>query len=169
MKKKSTKSMDMRKTKATNNSITWVAPDFVYYKKSTNWYITISVIALVLIMIFYFTKIYSGIAVVLAAILALFMNANTKPENIEYTINNNGISFKKKKFTYNDLKSFYLSNKSGFFRLILEQKGKFKPHLVIIIDNINPILIRNFLVNKLPENPKLAQFLHDRMTDLVGF
>jgi len=150
-------------------TISWQAPDFIEYKKSNKWYIIISLIGLGLLVLFFFIKLYAAMAVVVAALIALFVNANLKPEIIKYTITDAGISFKNKEYSFGNLKSFFIDTQAGYPRLLLEQNGKFKAPLSIIIGKINPKIIQSFLLKKLPENSELAQSARTSIDDLIKF
>ncbi len=163
------KTQNTKNIKQTNQIISWQAPDFIYYKKNTNWYILIGVIGLVLLVIFYFMKIYAAMVLVIASIFALFSMAKKQPEKIQYTLSSKGISFKEKNYAFSQLKSFCIVNSYGVFKLLLEQNGKLKPNLEINIEKINPNIIRNFLITKLPENDKLVHGLNETISNIVRF
>lgn len=158
--------------KQRNSLISWQAPDFIYHRKTTGWYLMVCLIAVILIAVFYLLKDtmgYAGIAVVAAAILALFSNARIKPEIIKYEINNNGIIFKNKEYEFSELKSFYIDEENFPANLYLEQNGKLRPHLSISLGKINPQLVKNFLLQKLPENPGLKQNLNETLSNIIRF
>lgn len=158
-----------KKTNITGKTISWQAPDFIYYRKSRTWYIIISIIAVVLAIVFYFLKLYAGIAVVFAGILALFSLSKNKPTMIKYILSDKGISYKDKIYKFEDLKSFCLTMELGIPKLFLEQTGKLKPNLEIILGKVNPQVVRNFLLAKLPENLELKQTFHETISAIIGF
>lgn len=163
------KSKIVKKPNQVQQEISWEAPDFIYYKKNNNWYIVIAVTGIVLLIIFYFIKLYAAMALIFASVLALFSLAKKKPEQVQYILSAKGINFKEKNYAFSELKSFCIINSYGTFKLLLEQNGKFKPTLEINIEKINPNLIRNFLLNKLPENDKLVHNLNETISNIVRF
>ncbi len=154
--------------KPVGKTLSWQAPDFVYYKKTRNWFIIISVIAIILLILFYFMKQYTGMAVVAVAVLAIFSGVKKKPNMIKYVLSDKGITYKNKTYEFENLKSFYMIIEMGIPKLYLEQTGVFKPALLIIIGKINPQIIRSFLLSKLPENPELKQTTYNIISGIIG-
>lgn len=131
--------------------ISWEAPEEINYQHNSSWYTTIIIIALVLIGIFIWMKQYTAVAVVVAIVLVLFSQAKTKTKIVRYTLTPEGINFKEKTYSFEQIKSFWISQGITYPKLTLEKPGRFSVPITIYLTKININELRSFLLQYLPE------------------
>lgn len=139
------------KTRDSQRIISWEAPEEINYQRSSSWYTIIIAIALALIGIFIWMKQYTAVAVMVAIVLVLFSQAKTKSKIVRYTLTPEGINFKEKTFSFENLKSFWISQGLTYPKLIVEKTGRFATPITIYLTKININELRDFLLQYLPE------------------
>jgi hypothetical protein len=84
----------------------WKAPEFTFFAKSTVWYTTSIVVALLLILFSFLRgNILFGIFVIVAEILVLYW-ARQEPSLLEYSFTDTGLSAGEKFYPMNSLSAF---------------------------------------------------------------
>ncbi len=139
-------------------SIRWQAKDFIYKKKTVNWYwVTGIFIFLGIFSSIYFFKNYlSGLVIFLYGILILFAGAS-KPSIKNYEINDKGILLYngKKLIPYDNLKKYNIDFENQ--KIIFTQKNTRKLDLIYIPFEKNQAInkIDKFLSTKLKKDEEL--------------
>jgi len=130
----------------------WEAPEYEYIEKHPKWY---WVMGLILLAIIVYAMGYAY--------------AEREPRLIRMEINPDGVIVDKIMYEYDDLKSFWIfyEVETGFKILSLHSKKTFLPHIHIPVGDANPILIREVLLNYLPEI-KQEMTIVDRFSLLIG-
>lgn len=144
--------------------ISWEAP--LAYPRENKKYLVLLITGLSLGgagMLFYGKDILTGIFLLLSA-LVLILHSNQKSDNARITINRSGIAINNIIHRYKDLESFWINYQPGSVKeLSLESKKWYVPYIRISIENKNPLTMRSFLINFLPEKE------HDNsLVDLIA-
>ena len=98
-----------------------------------------------------------------------YIYAEREPRQIRMEINAEGVAADRIMYEYDDLKSFWIfyEVEYGFKVLSLHSKKTFLPHIHIPVGDANPILIREVLLNYLPEIRQEMTFV-DRVSLIIG-
>jgi hypothetical protein len=133
-------------------TIEWEALSFYYNPQKKYLVLTIITLLFGSTAVFIFQK-----DVLLAFFLALssvvlILYSNKKPVALSVKLTEAGITLDDKIFYYKELKSFWIDYTPGSLKeLSLEAKKWFVPYMKISIENQNPLEIRTWLINFLPE------------------
>ena len=153
-----------------NTIIAWQAPEYFVFKKDAGWYITISILAVLVSALFYFVlhKWLPVIATLLSAVV-LFSFGHHDPKIITYSILKSGIKIGRRFFPFNRLKSFWFMGNEGGLALYIETANRLQPSLLLQIQGQNPDEIRMALAKYLPEKPSGREDTIDRVARYIKF
>lgn len=146
----------------------WKAKYFVHFTKGVGWY-TIFTIAMVLIMLgalYYRQWLLAG--VIAAGMFAIYSFSKQKPPERQYRIDNSGIQIGRKKFDYQEIKSFWLVATPEANLLYLQLTKRFLPPEMINLGQNDPVKVRKILSQHLPEEMK-SETLIDRFNRWIRF
>jgi hypothetical protein len=147
----------------------WQAHEYEYIEKHPKWYWIMGTLLLAIIVYAIITNsILMAITFILIGMLG-YAYAEREPRLIHMEINPDGVVVDKIMYEYEDLKSFWIfyEVEAGFKILSLHSKKTFLPHIHIPVGEANPILIREVLLNYLPELRQEMTFI-DRFSLLIG-
>jgi len=144
--------------------LTWEAPSFYYNPQKK--YLSLTIIALVIggcSLLFTNGEILTAIFLLLSS-LVLILYSTKRPEISRVIVDQRGIAISETTYYYKDLRSFWIHYSPGDRKeLSLESKKWFMPFIKISIENKNPVVLRSFLINFLPEKE------HDHsLVDLIS-
>ncbi|MFH1175388.1 MAG: hypothetical protein V1698_01555 [bacterium] len=141
------------------NKISWTAFENFYFQKSPLWF-TISVsIAIILLAIALFSKEPLTIIVFILTIVTFFATAFKMPDEIEITLDKRGVKAGNKFYPYHDLKSFWIFYNPPINYIRFKHKKNFSFDLKIIFEEEDPLILRNFLKENLPEKEEKEDFI----------
>jgi hypothetical protein len=147
----------------------WEAPEYEYIEKHPRWYWLMGAILLAIIVYAIVTdSLLMAITFILIGMLG-YVYAEREPKIIRMKIDPEGVSADRIMYEYENLKSFWIfyEVEAGFKVLSLHSKKTFLPHIHIPIGDANPILIREVLLNYLPEI-RQEMTLVDRLSMMIG-
>jgi len=94
-------------TEESNALFSWTASEFVSHEKPAGWYIFLGIAAVIIAaIIFVITREIFSIVVVVVLAIAFAVFGNLKPRNLDYAIEQGGISIGTKHFGYETFRSF---------------------------------------------------------------
>lgn len=160
---------EIKDIKAVKNAakIYWEAPQFIYYPKSSSWYLGIVILAIILMVIFIWAKQYFSAGIVFLVASVMFIMAKNEPEEIRYQLDINGLSFNNKTYEFNQFKSFWITENDFISTLYLEKIGAFSHPLTIHITKIPASQIREFLRQFLPEKEDQPDSLNESFSKFL--
>lgn len=144
----------------------WSAPEYLHYKRSTDWFWAVGIIFISLITLaFFFNNSLLAILIIISAII-LISFVIREPDIIQYKINKNGISINEKLIYFVNIEAFWIEIREE--KLILKVKNDFTPYIIIPIhkDSISDInlYLRNFI-----EEKELKEPLFYKIIEYLGF
>jgi hypothetical protein len=149
--------------------LSWEAPEYEYIEKHPRWYWVMGILLLAIIVYAIVTNsILMAITFIMIGMLG-YVYAEREPRLIHMEINPDGVIVDKLMYEYDDLKSFWIfyEVEAGFKILSLHSKKTFLPHIHIPVGDANPILIREILLNYLPEIRQEMNIV-DRFSLMIG-
>lgn len=134
------------------DKIEWSAPEYAYYSKNGGWFLTTGFIALMLFFWAIWTKNFLFVILIGLGYFLLVAFALKRPEEVYVSLKPKGIHVNTKLYKFDDLNSFWIFyNPPEIKELSLHSKKKMTPYITIPFNNQNPVEIRNFLINYIPE------------------
>lgn len=109
-----------------SQSVTWTASEFVAHEKSADWYVLLILGTLLLAaLVFFLTKDFISVGVVVVAGLLLAVYGAHQPRQLEYLVDNRGIGIGQKHFTYDEFKSFSVAPEGALSSLVFMPLKRF--------------------------------------------
>lgn len=134
------------------SKISWKAPEYEFHEKSPQWFWALGIIVLALILA---AVILSNFLFAVLAVLSGFTIAvygARKPHITSFSMDGRGIHAGNKLYDYESLKHFWVHYEPPHRKeLLLELKKTFSPRVAIMISDIDPEKLRNYLLQYLKE------------------
>lgn len=150
-------------------SITWTASEFIAHSKSINWYLALAGVALLLAATIYLlTKDKISSAVVIVAALALAAYGGRQPRQLQYSLNDQGLTIGEKFFPYQVFRSFALMDEDAFASIAFLPLKRFGQLTTIYFDPNDEEAIVTLLSERLPLEPRQHDVV-DRFMKRIRF
>lgn len=130
----------------------WYAPDFIKYQKTWLWYAIAFLVDAALISFAFASKSYTMAAVFILLPLVYLLEQKRKPKMAEVIISHYGIKFGEKRIPYSEIQKFWIVHHPPYINEIhLLTNGRMKNEIVIHMMNMDPVLVRTYLVTQIRE------------------
>jgi len=133
----------------------WKALSFVSHQRGWTWNI-VGIVAAALMIFYALYYEQSWIMAVTVAVLAAatFLSLYEKPQELETTIWENGVTFRDEFYSYEQVKSFWFVTHPGHCSLNLDLVGRFSGSVSIHLKDEDLGNVRSILAQYLPEDTK---------------
>ena len=148
--------------------IEWTAPEYPFWQKPAEWYVSASIIggSLVIASVFFNNFV---LAILIAIItLSLLISATVPPKKITVSINKKGVTIGSLFYPFINLESFWISDLEDPSRLFLKSKKLLSPIIMIEIVEVEEEEIEKILKNYLEEEELYEPLLY-RVMERLGF
>jgi hypothetical protein len=151
-------------------AITWTASEFIAHEKSVSWYGALAGVALVIAaLMFLITHDWVSVAVVVVAAVMLGVYGARKPRQLQYQIDNRGISIGHKRYGYDEFRSFAVLPEGAFSSITFMPLRRFAPPVTIYYAPEDEDRIATLLAGQLPYDELHRQDVIDRLMHLIRF
>lgn len=143
-----------------DGSISWTASEFIAHHKSPGWYLALAAAAVVAALIVWLLtkdEISAGVVVLGAVFFGIF--AARKPRQLQYRLDNQGLSIGERRFSYQAFRSFAIVPEGAFNSIEFVPLKRFAPLITIYYDPADEAKIVALLSDRLP--------VESRQKDLV--
>ena len=133
--------------------ISWEFPEYIKHERGRNWLIgAILIGGSLFVFVFFTANFLFGVILVIAAII-MFLHHRGEPDMINFSILEDGLELGEKFYAYKDIKNFWIIYEPPKVKsLYFDFKNVFRPRLNLPLENINPLKIRETLLNYLEED-----------------
>ena len=145
----------------------WEAEEFGVYEKTGSWTWMVVIVAVVVAVIFYFQKNWTGMLLSGAA-AALISQGHVNPKKIRCAIFDGGIVINDKPHNFGEMKSFWLLNERHPM-VRFERVSRFTASVSMPLGKTDPEQVRLFLAKRLPEHEERGEDLSDRISRWFRF
>lgn len=131
----------------------WSAPEYSHKERSMDWLWTIGLVALAgaVVAIWFHNFIFAIFILISGACLIMFTLRT--PEEITFTVNNEGVSISREKHLWKDMKGFHIKKGEPYNKLLLLTSKRFLPLYTIPVPiELSPEL-RESLLKIIPDVP----------------
>jgi hypothetical protein len=134
-----------------NDSINWTASEFIAHHKTVGWYLAVILAAIVLAaLVWLATKDKISAAVVVVAAIALAAYGSRQPRQLEYGLDQNGLTAGRKQFAYGEFRSFAIIEEGAFASVVFIPLKRFAPLVAAYFELKDENKIVSILSNYLP-------------------
>ncbi len=150
--------------------LSWQAPEFFYYKKTSTWYASVVTLAVVIMIVMRLLSIldWTNGLLVVAALFALIRLAGRPPRTIQIKIEDRGVQIGDSSFTFEQLSGFHLTNHGSHITLDFQTKNSLFP-VSAVITNQDPEQIRETVGRYLPEKTTGLSYIADTLGRWIHF
>jgi hypothetical protein len=147
-------------SQSVDGSVSWTASEYVAHDKSPGWYALVVLAALVLAaIIFLLTKDKISTGVVVAVGIAFAGYGARKPRQLQYVLNDSGLSIGDKHYGWGHFRSFAVIDEGAFSNILFMPLKRFSPLITVYYDPKDEAKIMPLLSDRLP--------MEDRDHDVV--
>jgi hypothetical protein len=134
--------------------ISWHIPEYITHERSKKWYIVAGVVAFAFLVYSFFSHNFLFAVIVIIAVLLYVLNHGNEPMRVGVSLTDEGVVIGRKFYEYDDLKDFSVlyKPKLGIKNLYFEFKNGLRHRLSIPLEDMDPILVREFLLKYLHED-----------------
>ncbi len=159
-----TESFHPEATKSTVSEVSWTANEFIAHHKTVGWYAGFAATAAILsIVIYLISKDAISVAVIIVASIVFGLYANRKPSQLEYRLDQSGLSIGPKTYSYEEFRSFSVIPEGAFSSLNFMPLKRFSPVLTVYYAPQDEAKVLAVLSSRLPfEEPR-----HDAVESLM--
>jgi hypothetical protein len=147
-----------------DEALTWTASEFIAHDKTAGWHVGLIVAAvLVAVILWFITRdIITAIVVIVAGgVLSLY--GGRRPRELQYQLNNHGLSIGPKQFSFRDFRAFSVVPEGAFASISLLPTKRFAPMTTLYFDPADADKILDILSNHLPAQPMKADAIDSLM------
>lgn len=132
-------------------TITWTASEFIAHSKTAGWYGMLTVAAIILAAAdWLLTRDLVSPIIILFAALLLGVYAAHKPRQLQYQLDDMGLSIGDKRFTYDQFQSFAIVPEGVFASIVFTPLKRLAPFTTIYYDPADEEKIITLLADRLP-------------------
>jgi hypothetical protein len=151
-----------------NREFNWMAHEYVYYEKSSNWYWILGIVTITLVIIaFLLNNLLFAIFILLAG-GTLVLYGSKKPEILQFSATTTGVKVKNFLYPYQTLDFFWIDETGLEPILILEPKKRVSNQILIPLGDTEPQALREFLDAYIPED-YIERTWAQKIMEEVGF
>ncbi len=131
----------------------WEAPAFEQFQRGPVWYFVMAIVTVFLVAYAIWTANFLFAFIIVLGALLLLLVGNKKPNKILVQVGDNGIVYNGKLILYQDIENFAIVYHPPVVkRLIIELRSMTQPRIPLILENEDPVALRNYLRIYLNEN-----------------
>jgi hypothetical protein len=150
------------------DKISWHSHERIHTEKTSDWYwivgiVTLSLAAISIIM----NNVIFGILIIVGS-FTLSLIASKKPDLLENQIDNLGVRHGKTLYPFANLDSFWVETRDNHPRLILKSKKFFMFYISILLEDMEPEIVREYLLKHLSEEEHVEPLL-EKVLIYLGF
>lgn len=131
--KKKTPKVEKEDFNPVKDLLSWTAPSRPFRKKDRSYFTTIAVIVILLVLIALLAHQFMLVGVILALSFLAYVLASIPPEDVDYKISTQGITIGDHFYFWDDLDSFWLSEKDGHTTLHILTHYRFPGQLILLL------------------------------------
>jgi len=150
----------------------WESTEFEFKRNGKKWYITVGIVALVLIVVSIILNNYLFAFLVLLAAGMMMVMSSQKPMDFNIEVSEQGVKVADKMYPYNTISAFWISrNKNGVMNLLLMTNERITPLMSFIIPDeieFDILELRDFLGEFIDEQ-EMTESVSQRLMDRIGF
>jgi len=132
-------------------TISWTASEYVAHDKSTGWYLTLAGAAAVIsVVVFLISRDAVSVGVVIVAALLLGVYGAREPRQLEYSLDQRGVTIGEKSYGYHEFRSFSVVPEGAFSSVTFMPLKRFATPTSIYYAPEDEEKILNVLSSQLP-------------------
>ncbi|MFH1772991.1 MAG: hypothetical protein ABH818_01365 [Patescibacteria group bacterium] len=134
--------------------ISWEVLEYEKYERSKIWYVVASLVAALLLLYSILTSNFLFAIIIVASVIIIILHDGQEPTLIKIDLTDEGVIVGKKFYDYDEIKNFSIIYKprQDVKNLYFEFQNSFKHRLSIPLNNIDPLRVRDTLLQYIEED-----------------
>jgi hypothetical protein len=162
-----TKSAKSVSQSAQSSALSWRAPQFHFFPKSSLWTIVALALTITASYGFFLVNFFALAAIVLLGGLTLILMANARPKIYEHKVDRKGIWVGKNLIHWVTLRSFWTVPHEGYDKLYLETTDRIRPQKTLLFPRAKHLSIREAVGRHIPEHPTRGELFSETLARLL--
>jgi len=132
----------------------WSVSEYEKHERTKGWYMAAIIVTLLLLFFAFFTYNFLFAVIIIIISLVIILHDGQNPQKVKFIITDEGLIIGRKFYDYDEIKNFSIVYKPRLDakRLYFEFKNSLKHRLSISLENMNPLPIRETLLEYLEED-----------------
>jgi hypothetical protein len=139
--------------------INWEAKEYLERDRNVGWFVGLIVVGLVLVGVAVWLQVWTFAALVVVSVVALMVYAKRPPRVLHYSLSAKGLSEGNKLYSFDQFKSFGVSNEGAHFSVVLTPKKRFLPQVRVYFPEVQGEEIVDVFGGRLPMESVKPDFL----------
>jgi len=149
--------------------IAWQAPEFKHYHKNPAWYITLGAITILVIGYMLIQRdLFGAVSLFLVAVFIVFFSLQ-RPQEITVGFSKKGIHIGELHLPYKTISHFWVVNNEDHKTLNMETTAYLNRLIIVELEDQDPDLIREFLIQVVPEHPRTGETFAQKLMHRLKF
>lgn len=149
--------------------ISWSAPEFIYYEKTTQYFIIAGIFVIVLVILMVILKEWMTVIAIFVTAAVLYIYSQRKPQVLKYGITNKGVNIGARHYPYSQLKSFWIIENPSASCIHFEPTKRFSLPIIAQLGNLKTEKIKKVVKKYLPEKTDQKEDLIDKIFRMIRF
>lgn len=146
--------------------LAWDVPEYIQHDRSWRWYVVAGIIGVALVLWAIFTANFLFAIIVVMAGIIMFLTSQREPGRVPFAITVGGIVIGDHFHPYHEFRHFsVLYAPPEVKRLYLVSDGRLRPTITISLEEMDPNIVRETLLDFLPED--LAR-VEESLTEMIS-
>lgn len=147
----------------------WKAKEFENYDRSPGWYLTLSILAALLVIYELIQRDWFAAITLLIIAGIVYFFSKLVPREIDVVISDKAVEVDRARYTYPNIHTFWISEFQGLSSLHLETTAYLNRFITILIENQDPEEVRVILKKYIPETLEKDEGLARRISRHLKF
>lgn len=140
-------------------NITWQASAALDYKHSSNWHLTLILVALILIGLCIWQQQWVTIGLIVIIVVTIFVTENHESPTLTYVLTEKGLGISEKFKEFDKFRAFGMCHDGDFWSLVLIPTSRFGTEITAYIPDNKKDEIEEFIANYLPKKDINSSFI----------
>jgi hypothetical protein len=147
----------------------WKIPEYTQHQRSSQWYMVMIALALILIVYSIFTQNFLFALIIILIVFIIFLREYIVPRDLKFLITEDGIVLGERLYPYREIKSFYfVYDPPAVKKIYFTLKKGINPIFSVPLNDLNPLALRERLLIYLDEDLEQEnQTLDDQLETIL--
>lgn len=150
-------------------TLSWEALEYAYHPKSADWYWMVGFLSvLVVVAAVLLHNFLLGVLAIVGGFTVMLLGAK-RPQKFLFRLSAGGVTIHQKLYPYGTLDSFWVHYEPGGKKaLSIVSKKKMMPLFMLPLDTMDPVVVRDYLLQFLKEAPQEESVI-DELSERLGW
>ncbi len=146
--------------------VAWAIPEYVKHERGWKWYLVAGILGVALVLWGVFTANFLFAIIIVMAGLIMFLTSQREPEQVPFAVTVGGIFIGDHYHPYYEFRNFSILYEPPHLKcLYLVSEKRVRPLIKIPLEDTDPVIVRDTLLQFLPED---LQRVEESLTEMIA-